>query len=483
MPLDAIYLSHVAQELRNCLTGARVDKIHQPSRDTVVLALRGQSGTFRLLLCANSSHPRAHITAVSLENPASPPMFCMLLRKHLTGGRLQDILQPPMERVLDFTFQCTNEFGEDVKRHLVIELPPRQDKVSPFDITLADLSGMLEKISSPVRPDSFLLDHFAGLSPLICRELVSRYDPELEDLNALPLSGRYTFAAYLIQEFSRIQSDAGTPYLLMKGDEAWDYTYAPIVQYGTLVQSCAQESFSSLLDRFYARKDAAARMKSRSSGITKTVTNLRNRAARKLANLRKELAATADRAKNAEIYLTEEIRKGTAEIDYLDSILDEISRAETEKDLIEIRQELVSGGYVREQDRRKRVKTPPSRPMEFTSSSGLRIRVGRNNSQNDQLTLKSSFKSDLWFHAQKIHGSHVILSCEGGDADEASVMDAARLAAYYSQSRNGQNVPVDYTMVKNVKKPTGAKPGMVIYDHYNTVYVTPEQGVLPGLLK
>ncbi len=584
MPLDAIYLSHVAQELRNCLTGARVDKIHQPSRDTVVLALRGQSGTFRLLLCANSSHPRAHITAVSLENPASPPMFCMLLRKHLTGGRLQDILQPPMERVLDFTFQCTNEFGEDVKRHLVIELmgrnsnlilcgedghiidcvrrvdydmsqqrqvlpglfyhlPPRQDKVSPFDITLADLSGMLEEISSPVRPDSFLLDHFAGLSPLICRELVSRYDPELEDLNALPLSGRYTFAAYLIQEFSRIQSDAGTPYLLMKGGEAWDYTYAPIVQYGTLVQSCAQESFSSLLDRFYARKDAAARMKSRSSGITKTVTNLRNRAARKLANQRKELAATADRdalrikgelvtanlyriergqtrlvaenyydpelksieipldptrspqqnaakffkdynkAKNAEIYLTEEIRKGTAEIDYLDSILDEISRAETEKDLIEIRQELVSGGYVREQDRRKRVKTPPSRPMEFTSSSGLRIRVGRNNSQNDQLTLKSSFKSDLWFHAQKIHGSHVILSCEGGDADEASVMDAARLAAYYSQSRNGQNVPVDYTMVKNVKKPTGAKPGMVIYDHYNTVYVTPEQGVLPGLLK
>ena len=189
MPLDAIYLSHVAQELRNCLTGARVDKIHQPSRDTVVLALRGQSGTFRLLLCANSSHPRAHITAVSLENPASPPMFCMLLRKHLTGGRLQDILQPPMERVLDFTFQCPGLF---------YHLPPRQDKVSPFDITLADLSGMLEKISSPVRPDSFLLDHFAGLSPLICRELVSRYDPELEDLNALPLSGRYTFAAYLI---------------------------------------------------------------------------------------------------------------------------------------------------------------------------------------------------------------------------------------------------------------------------------------------
>ena len=575
MPLDAIYLSHVARELRDRLSESRVDKIHQPTRDTVVLALRGPSGSVRLLLCANSSHPRAHITEVSMENPASPPMFCMLLRKHLTGGRLKEIAQPPMERVLDFTFQCTDEFGEEVSRHLVIELmgrnsnlilcgedghiidcvrrvdydmsqqrqvlpglfyhlPPQQNKRSPFDVSIADLSAMLEGISSPTRPDSFLLDHFAGLSPLICRELVFRYDPDLEDLNTLPLSGRYTFAAYLIQEFSRMGSEAGAPYLLRKDGEAWDYTYTQIFQYGALVESFLQESFSALLDAFYARKDAVARMKSRSSGITKTVTNLRNRAARKLANQQKELAATADRdtlriqgelitanlyriqrgqtklvaenyydpelrpieipldptrspqqnaakyfkdynkAKNAEIFLTEEIRKGSIELRYLESILDELSRAETEKDLVEIRQELVSGGYVRDQDRRKKIKTPPARPMEFVSSAGLRIRVGRNNSQNDQLTLKSSFKSDLWFHVQKIHGSHVILSCEGGEADEASILEAARLAAYYSQAREGQNVPVDYALVKYVKKPAGAKPGMVIYDRYNTVYVTPD---------
>ena len=575
MPLDAIYLSHVARELRDRLSESRVDKIHQPTRDTVVLSLRGPSGSVRLLLCANSSHPRAHITEVSMENPASPPMFCMLLRKHLTGGRLKEIAQPPMERVLDFTFQCTDEFGEEVSRHLVIELmgrnsnlilcgedghiidcvrrvdydmsqqrqvlpglfyhlPPQQNKRSPFDVTIAELSAMLEGISSPTRPDSFLLDHFAGLSPLICRELVFRYDPDLEDLNTLPLSGRYTFAANLIQEFSRMGSEAGAPYLLRKDGEAWDYTYTQIFQYGALVESFPQESFSALLDAFYARKDAVARMKSRSSGITKTVTNLRNRAACKLANQQKELAATADRdtlriqgelitanlyriqrgqtklvaenyydpelqpveipldptrspqqnaakyfkdynkAKNAEIFLTEEIRKGSIELRYLESILDELSRAETEKDLVEIRQELVSGGYVRDQDRRKKIKTPSARPMEFVSSAGLRIRVGRNNSQNDQLTLKSSFKSDLWFHVQKIHGSHVILSCEGGEADEASILEAARLAAYYSQAREGQNIPVDYALVKYVKKPAGAKPGMVIYDRYNTVYVTPD---------
>ena len=212
-------------------------------------------------------------------------MFCMLLRKHLTGGRLKAITQPPMERVLDFTFQCTDEFGEEVSRHLVIELmgrnsnlilcgedghiidcvrrvdydmsqqrqvlpglfyhlPPQQNKRSPFDVTIADLSAMLEGISSPTRPDSFLLDHFAGLSPLICRELVFRYDPDLEDLNTLPLSGRYTFAANLIQEFSRMGSEAGAPYLLRKDGEAWDYTYTQIFQYGALVESFPQESFS-----------------------------------------------------------------------------------------------------------------------------------------------------------------------------------------------------------------------------------------------
>ena len=309
----------------------------------------------------------------------------------------------------------------------------------------------------------------------------------------------------------------------------------PIRQYGALVTGQREDSFSGLLDRFYARRDAASRMKSKSASMTKTITNLRNRAARKLENQKKELSATADRdrlrihgelitanlyrmergqtklvaenyydpelreieislspllspqqnaakyfkdynkAKNAEIYLTEQIEKGRTELTYLESILEELSRAETEKDLSEIRQELIAGGYIRDMDRKKRMKTKPSSPMEFTAASGLRIRVGRNNSQNDLLTLKSAFKSDYWFHVQKIHGSHVILSCEGKPPDEDSIREAAELAAYYSQAREGQNVPVDYCPVKQVKKPAGAKPGMVIYEHYNTVYVTPQK--------
>lgn len=575
MPLDAVYLTQVVDELRVNLEQARIDKIHQPARDEVVLSLHNRQGAFRLLLSANSAHPRAHITTVQMENPASPPMFCMLLRKHLTGGKLLEITQPPMERVLDFSFQCTDELGEEVVRHLVIEmmgrnsnlillgedgriidcvrrvdyemsqqrqmlpglyyhLPPQQEKANPLTAELADISELVQTVNAPIRPDEFLMHSFLGLPPLICREFSTRFDPELEDLNTLPLSSRYTFAAYLLQEFQKISAKQTAPYLLLKNGASWDFTYMPILQYGPLVESQKQESFSALLDQFYAKRDAAARMKSKSQAIMKTVTNLKNRTARKLENQRKELAGAADRdmlrirgelitanlyrmergqtklvtenyydpelreieiplspllspqqnaakyfkdynkAKNAENYLTDQIAKGETELTYLESILEELSRMESERDLTEIRQELISGGYLKNTDKKKKMKVSPSKPMEFVSSEGLRIRVGRNNSQNDLLTLKSSFKSDVWLHTQKIHGSHVIISCEGKQPGEATLLEAAKLAAYYSQARDGQNVPVDYTAVKNVKKPTGAKPGMVIYDHYNTLYVTPE---------
>lgn len=582
MPLDAVYLTQVAKELRGSLEQARIDKIHQPSRDEVVLSLHSRKGAFRLLLSANSAHPRAHITTVSTENPASPPMFCMLLRKHLTGGKLMEITQPPMERVLDFSFQCSGELGEDVIRHLVIEmmgrnsnlillgedsriidcvrrvdyemsqqrqvlpglyyhLPPQQEKKNPLTATLEEISALVQAVNSPTRPDEFLMAHFSGLPPLICRELAARFDAELEDVNTLPLSNRYTFAAFLLQEFQKIAAEEAVPYLLLKNGESWDFTYMPILQYGPMVESRVQESFSALLDLFYAKRDAAARMKSKSQAVTKTVTNLKNRTARKLENQRKELAATADRdalrikgelvtanlyriergqiklvaenyydpdlkeieiplspllspqqnaakyfkdynkAKNAENYLTEQIKKGETELTYLESILDALSRIESERDLAEIRQELIAGGYLKNSDKKKKMKAAPSKPMEFHSSEGLRIRVGRNNSQNDALTLKSSFKSDVWLHTQKIHGSHVIISCEGTKPSEVTLLEAAKLAAYYSQARDGQNVPVDYTLVKNVKKPTGAKPGMVIYDHYNTLYVTPEPELAENL--
>lgn len=578
MPLDALYLSSVVEELNEKLLGAKIDKIYQPSRDEVLISMRTREGNFRLLLSANPSHPRVHITSASYENPATPPMFCMLLRKHLAGGRFLEITQPPMERVIDFSLQCTDEFGDEVTKHLIIEimgrnsnlilsgsdgriidcvrrvdyemseqrqvlpglfyqLPPKQKKQNPATVSMEEISTMILNISSPTRPDSFLMDNFSGICPLISRELVTKYDPRLEDLSTLSPASRYAFAAYLKSEFAKLIDSPRKPYLLRKGGTPWDFTYMPIIQYGSGVISEPRDSFSALLDEFYAKRDAEARIKSKSQAILKNVTNLRNRTARKLQNQRKELSATENRdqlriqgelitanlyrmergatkliaenyydpqlkpieiplsplltpqqnaakyfkdynkAKNAEIYLTEQIAAGEKELEYLESILDELRRSESEKDISDIRQELISGGYIRNTDRKKRMKIQPSKPMEFTSSSGLRIRVGRNNLQNDQLTLKSSFKSDLWLHTQKIHGSHVIISCEGQEPDEQTIMEAAQLAAYYSQARESQNVPVDYTLVKNVKKPVGAKPGMVIYDHYRTLYVDPRNEI------
>ena len=181
-----------------------------------------------------------------------------------------------------------------------------------------------------------------------------------------------------------------------------------------------------------------------------------------------------NRAKTAEKVLTEQIAKGEVELEYVCSILDELSRAETEKDVSEIRLELVQGGYIRDTDRKKQMKTPPARPMEFVSSDGYPIRVGRNNRQNDELTLKQSAKGDLWFHVQKLHGSHVVVECGGVRPPDQTVTEAAMLAVWYSQARDSQNVPVDVTPVKQIKKPVGGKPGMVIYHVYNTVYVTPD---------
>lgn len=188
------------------------------------------------------------------------------------------------------------------------------------------------------------------------------------------------------------------------------------------------------------------------------------------------------KAKNAEHILTEQIANGEQELEYLGSVLDALSRAECERDVQEIRAEMAAGRYLRENSQKKKTKTAPSKPMAFCSSTGMTILVGRNNRENDLLTTKMAAKGDLWLHTQKIHGSHVILLCSGTQPDDQSVTEAAQLAAWFSQARGGQNVPVDVTAVKNVKKPAGAKPGMVVYYTYRTVYVTPD-AALAGELK
>ena len=571
MPLDALCLSGLVHELDQTVTGGKIDKIYQPGRDEILLAVRTPAhGNVRLLLSANPNHPRPQLTQISRENPDTPPMFCMLLRKHLSGARLLAVEQPPLERVVMFTLEALNELGDRVERRLVLEaigrrsnlilldesgrildcmrrvesslgtgntnqrsllpgmfyrLPPAQEKLDPAAQSREKLESLLSAAPEEAQADKWLLDTFSGLSPLVCRELAFQAGGATDvRLNALGPAGRARLLDSLEGLLARIREHRLSPTLLSRDGAPWDFTFFPVAQYGALVECVPFPSFSELLDRFYEQREHLERVKQRGQDLIRSVTTARDRTARKIAHQEQELAATQDRerlrelgdiltsnlyqmergmarlrtvdfydpegkevdiqldplltpqqnaakyykeynkAKTAEVMLTQQLEKNRRELDYLNSVLDTIPLAEGEKDLSEIRQELTDTGYLRRPSKVKgREKRVVSKPMEFRSSAGLRISVGKNNTQNDLLTCKQAFKSDIWFHTQKMR-----------EPDLQSVQEAACLAAWFSQARDSSKVPVDYTPVKYVKKPGGARPGMVIYTTYETAWVTPD---------
>ena len=583
MPLDALCLSGLVRELDGTVTGGKLDKIYQPGRDEVLFAVRTPAhGNVRLLLSANPNHPRPQLTQLSRENPDKPPMFCMLLRKHLSGARLLSVEQPGLERVVIFTLESLNELGDRVERKLVLEaigrrsnlilldeagrildcmrrvestlgssgpqqrallpgmfyrLPPAQDKLDPMAQSREDLERLLSAAPEEAQGDKWLLDAFNGLSPLVCRELNFQAGGATDArLNTLGPQGRARLLDGLEALLAQVRAGRFSPTLLLRDGAPWDFTFFPVGQYGPLVESVSFPTFSELLDQFYEQREHLERVKQRGQDLIRSVTTARDRTARKIAHQEQELEATRDRerlrqlgdiltsnfyqmergmarlrtvdfydpegkeilipldplltpqqnaakyykeynkAKTAEAVLTQQLEKNRRELDYLNSVLDTIPLAEGERDLQEIRQELTDTGYLRRPAKaRGREKRVSSKPMEFRSSSGLRISVGKNNTQNDLLTCKQAFKSDIWFHTQKIHGSHVILWTEGREPDLQSVHEAACLAAWFSQARGGGKVPVDYTPVKYVKKPGGARPGMVVYTTYETAWVAPSE--------
>ncbi|MCF2662251.1 NFACT family protein [Pseudoflavonifractor phocaeensis] len=584
MPLDALCLSGLVHELNTALAGGKIDKIYQPGRDEVVLAVRAPKGNVKLLLSANPSHPRPQLTELSRENPDTPPMFCMLLRKHLAGARILDIVQPHLERVVDFKLEALDELGDRVERHLVLEamgrranlilldgegrivdclrrvdgdmsasrqvlpglfyrLPPAQEKGDPTVLSREEWEERLAAAPEDYRADQWLLDSFGGMSPLVCREMAhragGRTDVTLEELGA---AGRARLAEALDELFSAVREKHFAPTLIIIENHPKDFTFLPVEQYEGGAALTTYPTFSALLDRFYEQRESLERVRQKGQDLIRSVTNARDRTARKIGNQERELEATRDRerlrqfgdiitsnlyamekgmkvlrtvdyydpegkevdipldflltpqqnaakyykeynkAKTAEEMLTIQLEKGRRELDYLNSVLENITLAEGERDLQEIRQELTDTGYLRRQSKAKdRGRRVSSKPMEFRSTAGLRISVGKNNTQNDLLTCKQAFKSDIWFHTQKIHGSHVILWTEGGEPDLQSLNEAAVLAAWFSQGRESSKVPVDYTPVKYVKKPAGARPGMVVYTTYETAWVTPDEELVKRL--
>ena len=575
MPLDAICLQGVVGELAPQLTGSRIEKIQQPARDQIILLLRGSR---RLFLNAGANQPRIHLTEQLRDNPSQPPMFCMLLRKHLSGGIIESVRQEPLERVVTLTVLASDEMGERSRFTLVWEgmprranlilcdrdgriidclrrvdleaeqdrqvmpglfyrLPTRQDKRSPLSVTEEEFAALLGRAAPDAPLDGWLLDTFTAISPLVARELTVRAcgstDAPVSQGNAL------------WDVFSRWQRDVNentfTPTLIKRNGSLADFTYGPVTQYGTYAETEVYDSFSHLLDDFYEKREQAERVKQKGRDLLKTATTARDRVRRKLAAQEKELAACLDRdhlricgelitanlyrmergqsrltaqnyydencadvdipldvrlspqenaaryfkqyakAKTAEKYLTAQLQGGREELQYLESVLQELAQAESEQDFNDIRTELTDGGYLRGRGKKQPGFQRASKPREFRSSAGLRILVGRNNRQNDRLTTKDADKRDIWLHTQKIHGSHVILCTGGAEPDEQSLMEAASLAAYFSQAQGSTKVPVDYTPVKFVKKPAGAKPGMVVYTTYQTMLADPDEELVKHL--
>ncbi|MCD8321638.1 MAG: NFACT family protein [Oscillospiraceae bacterium] len=528
MPLDAIFISELCRELRDDLTGMKIDRVHQPERDTVLLSLRGNGASRKLLLCFGSGAARVCLTERVYENPPQPPMFCMLLRKHLTGARIVEISQPEGERMLLFRLAAYDEFGEPTDKALAMELLGRNANLILIDGEgrILDAARRVDEEMSPLRqllpglvyrlPPKPEPGKFSGLSPLLRREMEWRGLPQTpEGLEGLERR----------------------PYMLVESGAPKDFTFLPILQYGPAVESVAYPGWSALLDAFYGEKDRLEHLKSRARSMTKLVRGAKNRTERKLSLRIQELEATAGREedkrrgdlitaniwrmkpgmesvtledfydpdcpeitipldprkspqqnaaayykqytkkKTAQAHLTGLIEENRREAEYLASIAAELERVQSQADLDGIREEMTQAGYLRPQRENPKKRPKPAQPMRFHTSGGFEVLVGRNNLQNDELTLRTARRTDLWLHVQKLHGAHVILRCEGAQPDEESVYQAACLAAFYSEGAQAGRVPVDVTEARFVKKPHGARPGMVVYTGQKTIMAEPKKEI------
>lgn len=580
MALDAAVLALLAQELKNELLDAKIDKIGQPTRDEAVLTMRTRTATRKLLLSARSGSARAGITTESFENPDVPPSFCMLLRKHLIGGRLLDVRTVPGERILFFDFQCVNEMGDLVIRTLAAELMGRYsnlvlireenkivDALKRVDFedsavrqllpgltyTLPDQPDKLAFLSAggaavaaaahqlPQNAADALMKSVTGVGPVLCREAAWRAFGAQEPVGDAMTPEQEQALAQAVNEIVRAWHEEPTPTLVFSPDgKPTEFSFLPLTQYLPRCELREYPDFSSLLDDYYRTKDRAERLRQKSRELSKQVHNLYDRALRKQTARREELAQSEKSdhlrlwgelisanlwqipetgrsvtlnnyytgeditipldprwspAQNAQRYFKEYKKKQTAvqmltklleesavEIEYLATVLDEIGRAEGERALNDIRMELKGQGYLKYFKLREK-KQKPADFIRYRSTDGFEILVGRNNLQNDKLTLHIARGKDLWFHTKNAPGSHTVVMSEGKDIPDSTKNEAAMIAVWHSSQKNSAKVAVDYTEVRNIRKTGDLRPGMVLYERYETAYITPDEALVERLLE
>ncbi|MDK2820713.1 MAG: hypothetical protein PWP31_678 [Clostridia bacterium] len=579
MAFDGIFLAAIKQELSN-LIGNRVDRIFQPEKETLILHLRKGRDTKKLLLCSLADQARVHLTTANFKNPSNPPLFCMVLRKHLEGSILADIVQPGLERILKLHFDTTDELGRPSKRILIIEImskhsniilintegmiidairrythavsrhrevlpgksyisPPAQKKANICDLDEESLTSLLFSgdWDTPIR--RLLVEKLEGIGPETAREVI--YQCGLSENMTLEECGEYEFSR-IYQVLNKIRNTTipnnWHPVVIKNTNErplafaAFDlkqYDQLPMIKFSTPSEAC--DNFYSLrrhqqileglrrslehtldreLKRCYKKENIQAETVDKAKGAEKyrlkgelitaniyrltkgekilRATNFYDESGKTITI---ELDPSLTPSENAQLYFNrynkvkkaaklaqEQLEQTRAEISYLESIAQALNIANTMEDLSEIQQELRQAGYIpveKENKPGKKAKkaSQTSKPLEFVSPDNFKILVGKNNRQNDWLTLKHANSNDIWLHTKDIPGSHVIIKTENREVPATTLEMAARLAAHYSKAKQSSQVPVDYTSVKHVRKPNGTKPGMVIYDNQNTVYVKP----------
>lgn len=575
MALDGIYLSFLVSKVNELLKGAKVDKIHQPSKNELVFIMRTKGGMHKLYFSADANSPRFSVVEKTPENPQTPPMLCMLFRKKLTSATLVGVEQYGLDRIAFFNFDATNDIGDRVKLTLAVEimaqhsnvilinednrivdalkrvdaekssyrlvlpgaeykLPPPQEKL---DLRECEPSAVCEAVLSlnNAKLSSAILKTIQGVSPLVSREIAYRVSGDDKAVADLCADEKMKLLCEICDLKSMLINEKCEPMMVLDASEKpMEFSFMPIKQYGEAFKAIVKPDVFSLLEGFYSERDRLSRTRSKAAELFKMLENCIERTARKLNNQQEDLDKCADREsirinaelvtaaqyrlqKGASVYevenyydnnsivkitvdpaltpsqnaqkLYKEYRKactaenmlikliesGKEDLEYLESVKDLLERSTLEREFGEIKDELIAQGFIKpKKSNKKQMKKQSLPPLEFKTSQGFTVLVGRNNIQNDKLTFKTGRKGDVWLHSQNCPGSHTLLQADGKEIPDDAIVEAAEIAAFYSSAKTGTIVTVDYTDVKNIKKPNGAKPGFVVYYTYYSVNVKPK---------
>ncbi|WP_156290400.1 Rqc2 family fibronectin-binding protein [Oceanobacillus salinisoli] len=566
MPFDGIVTRAVTEEMKNLLTPGRITKIYQPTATELVFTVRSQGNNNSLLLSIHPTYSRFHLTDDTYTNPKEAPMFCMILRKHLSGATIESIDQHEMERIVTFTIKSRNEIGDISQKLLIIELmgkhsnimlvdkekghiidsmkhistaqnrhrtilpgqeyifPPVQNKLNPLKISGDEFIKRLDFNAGKMEMQ--IVNTLEGFSPFLAKELVHR----------IHLGSLQVYEEKFIEMKEQIAENQFKPAIYRNKKE--DFHVIPI--YSFKGESESFEDINKMLDAFYSGKAERDRVKQQAKDLYRFIKNERSKNERKLKKHEKTIkkAENADEyqrlgelltahmhlvskgdkevkvmnyydpeqseltiplnpnktpSENAQNYfktyqklktskyiVEKEIEKTKEEIHYFDQLLQQMDVASME-DIEEIRDELREEGYLKKQKKTKKNKNKPAKPVpeKYISSDGTEILVGKNNKQNEYLTMKLARRDEVWLHTKDIPGSHVVIREQ--EPSEKTLEEAAQIAAYFSKSQNSSTVPVDYTKIRHVRKPNGAKPGFVIYENQKTLFVTPSKEIVDKL--